>query len=77
MADKPYDLAVVGAGTGGCIVAARIAQNGGHPTTGEPLHVHQVGIGDLGIPKRNGRGVCPAAEFLDLGNGLLLLAPLT
>ena len=39
MADKPYDLAVVGADTGGCIMAAHIAQNGVHPTTGEPLRI--------------------------------------
>ena len=45
MADKPYDLAVVGAGTGGCIVAARIAQNGVHPTTGEPLKIALLDLG--------------------------------
>ena len=39
MADKPYDLAIVGAGMAGCILAARIAEKGVNPKTGEPLRV--------------------------------------
>ncbi len=45
MAEKPYDLAIVGAGTTGCILAARIAEKGVHPTTGEPL---RIGLFDRG-----------------------------
>lgn len=34
-----YDVIVVGAGTGGCILASRIAENGVNPSTGERLKV--------------------------------------
>ncbi len=45
MAERPYDLVIVGAGTTGCILAARIAEKGVHPTTGEPL---RIGLFDRG-----------------------------
>ena len=34
-----FDVIVVGAGTGGCILASRIAENGVNPTTGDRLKV--------------------------------------
>ncbi|MBI2821415.1 MAG: GMC family oxidoreductase N-terminal domain-containing protein, partial [Acidobacteria bacterium] len=37
MAEKSYDLAVVGAGQAGCTLAGIIASKGVHPKTGEPL----------------------------------------
>ncbi len=39
MADKPYDLAIVGAGQAGCILAGHIAEKGVNPQTGEPLKI--------------------------------------
>jgi choline dehydrogenase-like flavoprotein len=39
MADKPFDLAIVGAGMAGCALAGKIAENGVNPTSGEPLRI--------------------------------------
>ncbi len=39
MADKPFDLAIVGAGMAGCALAGKIAENGVNPTSGEPLNI--------------------------------------
>lgn len=39
MAEKPYDLAIVGAGQAGCTVAGHIAEKGVNPQTGEPLRI--------------------------------------
>lgn len=39
MADKPYDLAIIGAGMAGCVLAGKIAENGINPATGEPLKI--------------------------------------
>jgi len=39
MAEKPYDLAILGAGQAGCTLAGNIAEKGVHPTTGEPLKI--------------------------------------
>ena len=58
MAETSYDLIVTGAGTGGIIMAARIAQKGVHPTTGEHLKVALLDLGPYfeGTP-RPGYGV--------------------
>ena len=45
MAVKEYDLIVVGAGTGGLIAAARIAEKGIHPSTGDRLRVALIEAG--------------------------------
>ncbi|MBI2822806.1 MAG: GMC family oxidoreductase [Acidobacteria bacterium] len=45
MAEKPYDLAIVGAGMAGCILAARIAENGLNPKTGERLRIALIDRG--------------------------------
>lgn len=39
MVERPYDLVIAGAGMAGCIVAARIAEKGVNPKTGEPLRI--------------------------------------
>ncbi len=52
MADQPYDLAIVGAGQAGCTLAGKIAENGVHPTTGEPL---KMAVFDRG-PYFKGKG---------------------
>ena len=58
MAETSYDLIVAGAGTGGIIMAARIAQKGVHPTTGEPLKVALLDMGPyFGGTPRPGYGV--------------------
>lgn len=58
MAETSYDLIVTGAGTGGIIMAARIAQKGVHPTTGEPLKVALLDLGPyFGGRPRPGYGV--------------------
>ena len=36
---KSYDVIVVGAGTAGCMIAARIAEQGINPATGDRLRV--------------------------------------
>ena len=33
MADKPYDLAILGAGQAGCTLAGKIAEHGVNPIT--------------------------------------------
>ena len=38
-AEKTYDLVIVGGGTAGCILAARIAEHGVHPRTKEKLRI--------------------------------------
>ena len=59
MAETSYDLIVTGAGTGGGIImAARMAQKGVHPTTGEPLKVALLDLGPyFGGRPRPGYGV--------------------
>ncbi|MBI2822371.1 MAG: GMC family oxidoreductase [Acidobacteria bacterium] len=61
MAEKPYDLAIVGAGMAGCILAARIAEKGVNSRTGEPLrialldrgpHIHGEFRPGYGSPRR-------------------------
>lgn len=42
---KEYDLVVVGAGMAGCILAARIAQHGVHPKTGDKLRIALIEAG--------------------------------
>lgn len=42
---KEYDLIVVGAGTGGLIAAARIAEKGVHPKTGDRLRIALIEAG--------------------------------
>ena len=37
--ERHYDLIIVGAGMAGCILAARIAENGVNPQNGEPLKI--------------------------------------
>ncbi len=39
MAERPYDLAIVGAGQAGCAVAGKIAESGINSTNGEPLRI--------------------------------------
>ena len=39
MAEKEYDLAIVGAGQAGCILAGHISEKGVNPQTGEPLKI--------------------------------------
>ena len=45
MQQQPYDLIVVGTGTAGIILAARIAQHGVNPRTGEPLRIASIEAG--------------------------------
>ena len=45
MAVKEYDLIVVGAGTAGIIAAARIAEAGINPTTGDRLRIGLIDAG--------------------------------
>src|SRR5690242_18109218 len=61
--NEQYDVIVVGAGVGGCIVAARIAQFGVNPRNGEKLKVALFEWGPYhkgdpnrgyGIPSRRG-----------------------
>ncbi len=58
MADKTYDLIIVGSGMAGFLLAARIAEKGVNPRNGEPLHVALVERGPFlrGTP-RPGYGV--------------------
>jgi choline dehydrogenase-like flavoprotein len=42
---KEYDLVIVGAGMAGCILAARVAQNGVNPKTGEKLRIALIEAG--------------------------------
>jgi 2-polyprenyl-6-methoxyphenol hydroxylase-like FAD-dependent oxidoreductase len=39
MAERPYDLAIVGAGQAGCILAGHISEKGVNPENGEPLKI--------------------------------------
>ena len=48
MADKPYDLAILGAGQAGCTLAGKIAEHGVNPTTGEPLRIALLDRGPPG-----------------------------
>ena len=45
MAQNSYDLIIVGTGTAGTILAARIAQHGVHPGSGEPLKIASIEAG--------------------------------
>ncbi|MCH8017310.1 MAG: GMC family oxidoreductase, partial [Acidobacteria bacterium] len=45
MAQNSYDLIIVGTGTAGTILAARIAQHGVHPGSGEPLRIASIEAG--------------------------------
>ncbi|MCH8820343.1 MAG: hypothetical protein IIB03_08505 [Acidobacteria bacterium] len=36
---RNYDLVIVAGGMAGCILAARVAENGVHPQTGEKLRI--------------------------------------
>ena len=58
MAEKSYDLIVVGSGMAGFLVAARIAEKGVNPRNGEPLNVALVERGPYirGTP-RPGYGI--------------------
>lgn len=51
--EKHYDLIIVGAGMAGCILAARIAENGINPRNGEPLRIALLDWGPYlkGTPK--------------------------
>ena len=64
MAQNSYDLIIVGTGTAGTILAARIAQHGVHPGSGEPLRIASIEAGPYwkgaqrpgyGIPLRRQR----------------------
>ncbi len=39
MAERPFDVAIVGAGQAGCTLAGKIAEKGVNPATGEPLRM--------------------------------------
>jgi len=39
LAEKPFDVAIVGAGQAGCTLAGKIAEKGVQPSTGEPLRI--------------------------------------
>ena len=45
MQQRPFDLIIVGTGTAGAILAARIAQHGVNPGTGEPLKIASIEAG--------------------------------
>ena len=49
MQDQNYDLIIVGAGMAGCILAARIAENGINPRNGEPLNPDRPNIQSIYI----------------------------
>jgi len=60
MAQNSYDLIIVGTGTAGTILAARIAQYGVHPGSGEPLRIASIEAGPYwkGSPRpSNGQAV--------------------
>ena len=76
MADKNYDLIVVGSGMGGFLAAARIAEKGVNPQNGEPLHVALVERGPYlsgtprpgyGVPKRRQLFTNITSEFHENG----------
>jgi choline dehydrogenase-like flavoprotein len=50
---KEYDLVVVGAGMAGCILAARIAQHGVNPKTGDKLRIALIEAGPYLERKKN------------------------
>ena len=52
-ARKEYDLIVVGAGMAGCILAARIAEHGVHPKTGDKLRIALIEAGPYTERKKN------------------------
>ena len=55
--NQNYDLIIVGAGMAGCILAARIAENGVNPRNGEPLRIALLDWGPyLKGPPRPGHG---------------------
>ena len=45
MADKKYDVAIIGAGFSGPILAAKIAEHGVNPRTGERLTIALLDAG--------------------------------
>jgi len=56
--NQRYDLVIVGGGTAGCILAARIAANGVHPETGEKLRILLLEAGpDFRGEARPGYGI--------------------
>ena len=56
--NQRFDLAIVGGGTAGCILAARIAENGVHPRTGEKLRIALLEAGpDFRGEARPGYGI--------------------
>jgi flavin-dependent dehydrogenase len=42
---KEYDLIIVGAGMAGCVLAARVAERGVHPKTGDKLRIALIEAG--------------------------------
>ncbi len=57
MQQQPYDLIVVGTGTAGAILAARIAQHGVNPRTGEPLKIASMTLRGLLRLQKNREGL--------------------
>jgi len=45
VAEKPYDLIIVGAGQAGCALAGKIAENGVNSSNGEPLRIALIDRG--------------------------------
>ncbi len=76
MADKNYDLIIVGSGMAGFLLAARIAEKGVNPRNGEPLHVALVERGPYlpgtprpgyGVPERRRLFTNITSEFHEYG----------
>jgi len=76
MADKNYDLIIVGSGMAGFLLAARIAEKGVNPRNGEPLHVALVERGPYlpgtprpgyGVPERRQLFTNITSEFHENG----------